>query len=200
MTIVDSRRSDVTPRTEQLTRRALALVSSGTTDMAADVLRVPLSYYRDEEVLRRERAEILEVSPLALAPTAQIPAPHDFVVREVLGRSVLVSRDASGVARAFLNYCRHRGARPAEGSGNARRFACLYHAWTYDSAGALVGIPGKEGFAGIDPVDHGLVELPSEERHGFVWVVLTAGAPIDVAAHLGPLDDELASWGYESYG
>jgi phenylpropionate dioxygenase-like ring-hydroxylating dioxygenase large terminal subunit len=104
------------------------------------------------------------------------------------------------VVRAFLNYCRHRGARPADGCGNARRFTCPYHAWTYDSSGQLDGIPGQEGFAGVDPADHGLVEMPSEERHGFVWVVLTAGAPIDAAAHLGPLDDELARWDYGRYG
>jgi nitrite reductase/ring-hydroxylating ferredoxin subunit len=191
-----------TPRLldDHLTRRALELVTAGTTDLAPEVLRVPLAYYRDADVLRRERSEILEVTPLALVPSAQLPAAHDFVVREVLGRSILISRGADGVARAFLNYCRHRGARPAEGCGNARRFACPYHAWTYDSAGQLVGIPGQAGFTGVDPADHGLVELPSEERHGFVWAVLTAGAPIDVATHLGPLDDELARWSYASYG
>ncbi len=185
---------------DDLTRRALHLVTTGTTDCADSVLRVPLGYYRDPDVLARERTEILDVTPLALAPTAQIPAPHDFVVREVLDRSVLLTRGADGVARAFLNYCRHRGARPAEGCGNARRFSCPYHAWTYDSAGQLVGIPGQDGFTGIDPADHGLVELPSQERHGFVWAILTAGATIDVAAHLGPLDDELALWNYETYG
>ena len=93
----------VCPLDEQLTRRALDHVLAGTTDMAGDVLRVPLGYYRDPDVLRRERAEILEVTPLALAPTAQLPAPHDFVVREVLGRSVLISRGDDGVARVFLN-------------------------------------------------------------------------------------------------
>jgi len=185
---------------EELTRRALHRVTTGTTDMAPDVLRVPLEYYRDPEVLRREREEILELTPLALVPTAQVPDRHDFLVREVLGRSVLISRGDDGVARAFLNYCRHRGARPAEGCGNARRFACPYHAWTYDSAGHLVGIPGQEGFAGVDPADHGLVELPTEERHGFVWGVLTAGAVIDVGSHLGAFDDELASWRYQDYG
>lgn len=185
---------------DELTHRALDLVTTGTTDCADSVLHVPLGYYRDPAVLGRERAEILEVTPLALAPSAQIPAPHDFVVREVLDRSVLITRGADGVARVFLNYCRHRGARPAEGFGNARRFACPYHAWTYDSAGQLVGIPGQDGFTGIDPADHGLVELPSQERHGFLWAVLTAGTPIDVAAHLGPLDDELALWNYETYG
>jgi phenylpropionate dioxygenase-like ring-hydroxylating dioxygenase large terminal subunit len=185
---------------EELTRRALDLVTSGTTDMAAEVLRVPLGYYRDPDVLKRERSEILEVTPLAVAPTAQLPAVHDFVVREVLGRSVLISRGSDGVARVFLNYCRHRGARPADGCGNARRHTCPYHAWTYDSGGALVGMPGQEGFTGLDPTDHGLVELPSEERHGFVWAVLTAGQPIDVAAHLGPFDNELAVWSYGTYG
>jgi phenylpropionate dioxygenase-like ring-hydroxylating dioxygenase large terminal subunit len=200
MTVTTSRGTGARLLDDDLTRRALELVVKGTTDLAADVLRVPLRYYRDPEVLRRERKEILEVTPMALAPSAQVPAPHDFVVREVLGRSVLISRGRDGVARAFLNYCRHRGARPAEGCGSARRFTCPYHAWTYDSAGHLVGIPGQEGFAGVDPADHGLVELPSQERHGFVWVVLTAGVPIDVADHLGPLDDELAAWDYERYG
>jgi phenylpropionate dioxygenase-like ring-hydroxylating dioxygenase large terminal subunit len=32
-----------------------------------------------------------------------------------------------------------------------------------------------------------------------VWVVLTPGAPIDVATHLGGLDDELASYGLNGY-
>jgi choline monooxygenase len=169
MTITDrSTTAGPPPLDADMTRRALRLVVDGTTDMADAVLRVPLGYYRDADVLRRERRDILERTPLALVPTARIPAAHDFVVREVLGRSVLVSRGADGAARAFLNYCRHRGARPAEGCGNARRFTCPYHAWTYDSAGQLVGMPGAEGFAGIDPADHGLVELPADERHGFV--------------------------------
>ena len=102
--------------------------------------------------------------------------PHDYVVRDVLGTSVLLTRDATGEAHAFLNYCRHRGARPAAGCGSARRFTCPYHAWTYDSRGTLVGLPGAEGFDELDRSEHGLVELPSQERHGFVWVVLTAGA------------------------
>ncbi len=180
----------------ELTRRALELVKGATTDMADDVLRVPLEYYRDPSVLERERAEILELTPLAIAPSAQIASANDFVVREILGRSVLAVRGDDGVARVFLNYCRHRGARPAEGCGNSRRFTCPYHAWSYDSAGQLVGLPGRDGFAGVDPAEHGLVELPSEERHGFLWAVLTADAPLDLDDHLGELGDELAAWNY----
>jgi len=178
----------------ELLQRTLALVDAHTTEFAEDVLRVPLSYYRDPQVFERERSELCRHVPLALAVSAQLTAPHDFVVREVLGTSVLISRGADGVARAFLNYCRHRGGKPAQGCGNARRHTCPYHAWTYDSSGHLVGLPGAEGFDSIDRAEYPLVALPAEERHGLVWVVLTATDSIDVAAHLGSLDAELSTW------
>ena len=189
----------VTATAVDLTRRARALVESGTTDLAPSVLRVPLAYYRDAATFARERDDVLRTTPLALVASARLPEPHDYVVREVAGTSVLVTRGADGVARAFLNYCRHRGAKPADGCGNARRFTCPYHGWTYDGEGQLVGLPGAQGFEEIDRSEHGLVALPCEERHGLVWVVLTAGATIDVVAHLGPLDDELAGWGLATY-
>ena len=173
--------------------RLLAHVDAGTTDLAERLLEVPLDYYRDPGRFGRE-LELCRRTPLALVPTAQVRQPHDFVVREVLGTSVLVSRGDDGVARAFLNYCRHRGGKPAQGCGTARRHTCPYHAWTYDSAGRLTGLPGPAGFDQLEKDDYGLVALPTEERHGLVWVVLTAGLPIDVAAHLGPLDAELAAW------
>ena len=53
------------------------------------------------------------------------------------------------------------------------------------SRGRLVGMPLRDRYEDLELDRLGLVELPSEERHGFVWVVLRPGAPIDVAAHLG---------------
>ncbi len=181
-----------------LMERVRRLVETGTTELAPSVLRVPLEYYRDPARLERERAALLR-TPLALTESARIPEPHDYVVRDVLGVSVIFSRDAGGAVHALVNACRHRGARPAEGCGSARRFTCPYHGWSYDSAGALAGMPGAEGFVEIDRAGHGLVELPCEERHGLVWVVLTAGEPLDVAAHLGPLDAELATAGLATH-
>jgi phenylpropionate dioxygenase-like ring-hydroxylating dioxygenase large terminal subunit len=56
-------------------------------------------------------------------------------------------------------------------------------------------MPLRDRHDGFDLSPYGLVELPSEERHGFVWVVLRPGHPIDVAAHLGELDQEIAELG-----
>ncbi|MFG1781822.1 aromatic ring-hydroxylating dioxygenase subunit alpha [Rhodococcus oryzae] len=186
--------------TDDLTRRALRHVLDKTTEMAESPLRVPLHYYRDPKITEVEEAQILRRTPLAIVPSAQIGQPNDYIVRSILGDSLLVTRDSGGTAHVFLNYCRHRGAMPACGSGNATRFTCPYHAWTYKNTGNLVGVPGKEGFDGMERSDYGLVELPSEEKYGFVWAVLTADESIDVDTHLGPMGPELAQFGYETYG
>ena len=184
----------------ELTRRALQLVRDKTTEMAPDVLRVPLHYYRDPKITEVEESQILRRTPLAIVSSAQIADPNDYVVRSVLGDSLLVTRDKDGQSHVFLNYCRHRGAMPACGSGSATRFTCPYHAWTYRNDGKLFTVPGNAGFAGMDKADYGLVELPSQERHGFVWAVLSADADIDVDEHLGPMGAELAAIDYASFG
>lgn len=183
-----------------LTRRALQRALDKTTDMAQDILRVPLHYYNDAKLTELEVSQILRRTPLAIAPSAQLPAVNDYVVRSVLGDSLLVTRDKDGHSHVFLNYCRHRGAMPACGQGNSSRFTCPYHAWTYKNTGELATLPGKAGFGGIDLKDYGLVELPSEERYGFVWAVLTSDAGIDVDAHLGELAPQLAELDYASFG
>ena len=123
------------PLGAELTRRALDVVEQQWPDMADAHLRVPLESYSSEEIAARER-EIFETSPLALVASTEIGRPHDFLTRNAVGRSLLLTRDADGVAHAFLNYCRHRGAEPAEGCGNSRTFTCPYHAWVYDTRDA----------------------------------------------------------------
>jgi len=185
---------------ETSTQRALRHALDGTTDFAERELRVPLHYYRDPKITEIEESQILRRVPLAIVPSAQIPQNNDYLVRSVLGDSLLVTRDRLGVSHVFLNYCRHRGAMPACGSGNATRFVCPYHAWTYKNTGELFMVPGKAGFDSMDTKAYGLVELPSDERHGFIWAVLTADATIDLDAHLGDFGAELALWNFESYG
>ncbi|OJZ73556.1 (2Fe-2S)-binding protein [Mycobacterium paraffinicum] len=59
-----------------------------------------------------------------------------------------------------------------------------------DAAIASAAKPG----AAVVKAD-GLTELPAAEYAGFLWIALHPGAPLDVAAHLGPLAAELDSWG-----
>ena len=177
-----------------LMRRAITVAETQWPEMADANMEVPLDYFTNEEIAAKERA-LYETSPLALVASSEIANPHDYLVRNAVGRSVLLTRDEDGIAHAFLNYCRHRGAEPAHGCGNERRFTCPYHAWVYDTKGQLVGMPLRDRYDDLDMSRYGLVELPSEERHGFVWVVLRRDHPIDVAAHLGELDTEIGQLG-----
>ncbi|EUA58232.1 rieske domain protein [Mycobacterium intracellulare 1956] len=113
----------------------------------------------------------------------------------MMGRSILLTRTADGSVKAFDNVCLHRQSQVVTGCGTAKRFTCPYHAWTYDNTGRLVGLPGREGFPDMTLRSDGLAELPATEFAGFLWVSLDPGTALDVAAHLGPLADELDSWG-----
>jgi phenylpropionate dioxygenase-like ring-hydroxylating dioxygenase large terminal subunit len=181
-----------------LTRRAIQLVENQSRELAPEPLRLSVSQYMDPTNAENER-RVVESLPIPVATSAQIANPGDYHVRDVLGRSLLISRDSDGTARVLLNYCRHRGALVASGSGNARRFNCPYHSWTYDRGGGLVAIPGEDGFTGCAKEDLGLIQLPSEERAGFVWTKLGGNGKVDLAAHLGEFESELTHWKLHEY-
>jgi nitrite reductase/ring-hydroxylating ferredoxin subunit len=115
----------------------------------------------------------------------------------------LYAFDGSGSGReahVFLNTCRHRGATlVGDGTGCKDRFSCPYHNWTYASDGELKGIPFQEGFDGINKSEHGLLELPSEEKYGFIWYVLDPESEINVDSWFGDFAAELDQWNYANF-
>ena len=179
-----------------LTLRIHALAHEKATELASSSMKVPLTYYRDRSLWDWERNELLRSTPIVAAPGAQVPRPGDYHVRNLLGASVLVTRDRDGQAHVLLNYCSHRGARIADGSGNCRSFTCPYHHWTYGCDGRLVGRPRAECFDDLPTEDRGLIELASEERDGLIWCVLDPEAAIDLDDHLGALAPKLPQWEY----
>src|ERR1700689_2785219 len=90
-----------------LMKRALTIVENQWPEMADAHMRVPLDYYSDPGLAAAEKT-MFETMPLALIAASEIANPHDYLVRNAVGRSILLTRDADGVAHVFLNYCRHR--------------------------------------------------------------------------------------------
>ena len=182
---------------DRVIQKVRRFFDDGTTEMFPAEGFHKASSYADPEWARRELL-MLKSKPLVLGHSSQLPSPGDFRTDDSTGVPVLLCRQADGRLRAFLNICRHRGARLCtEGSGNRQIFVCPYHAWTFRADGALKGMPRPEGFKNLDRAKFGLAELPCEERHGLIWIVLDPAGSIDVAAHLGSLDAELASYGMD---
>ncbi len=183
----------------EMAERLADLVTRNTTYLTDSVMQVPLEHYRSPERHQEELDQLFLTGTLCAGPSAAVANPGDFTVHEVLDKSLLITRDDAGVAHVLLNYCTHRGAIIAEGEGCTKRHTCPYHAWSFDPGGTLVGIPGAEGFDGMDRSMTGLFELPSAEAHGFIWYSLDPTATVDPASHLGPFGAELERWGYADF-
>lgn len=175
-----------------IAKRNLAHREAGTQDQADGVVQVPVTNYFDEDRWRLEMDRVFRRLPLVVAASHELAEPNAYVAGEAAGTPYLVTRDAEGKLRGFFNMCSHRGAvvTPA-GTGSARRHTCPYHAWTYDSAGSLVGVLDADDFGDIDRSCLGLTPLPVAERAGLVWLFLTPEPLVDIDTFLCGYDEML---------
>ena len=95
-------------------------------------------------------------------------APGGFRTDDYAGVPILIVRGRDGKLRAFLNVCRHRGAKVAQGCGKAASFLCPYHAWTYDLAGKVMGIPDERSFPDVRAERSSLTPTAARARNT-VW-------------------------------
>jgi len=142
--------------------------------------------YADEGIFERELERIFEQSWTCVARSDELAEPGCYVLARAGRESVVVLRRQDGRVAAFVNLCRHRGARLLdEATGRlGRSIRCPYHAWTYGLDGRLLAAPNMREMPDIDRVDCGLHALAVEEWAGYVWV--TAGAGEGVTSSPAP--------------
>src|SRR6266850_3482698 len=107
---------------------------------------------------------------------------------------VIVVRGQDGGVHAFENRCAHRGALIAlDDAGSVKNaFQCIYHSWSYDLEGNLVGIAfekGSNGRGGMPSdfckADHGPRKLRTTTLCGLVFATLSPATP--------PIEDYLGA-------
>jgi nitrite reductase/ring-hydroxylating ferredoxin subunit len=174
-------------------RRIVGQFRGEAPEWAPRALINDAAVYDDPVRHAQERQALFRETPVIACFSADLPEPGSFRLFDLAGLPILVVRGADSKVRAFLNICGHRGSplvRVAE--GKATRFTCWFHAWTYDAAGKLVGVPQREGFEDCLG-ERDLVPVPAGEAHGLVFVQGTPGsADLDVDAHLASFAPELA--------
>lgn len=176
-----------------LHQRTLAAVRGERPEPETGGGTVAVEPYLSPDRLAQE-ARLFKRFPQPVAASSELPAPGAWRALDRAGTPLLLVRQADGAVHAFLNVCRHRGARVVPlGSGEqAKAFVCPYHAWTYQADGALRGVPEAFGFPCLNKSDSGLRRLAASERAGLIWVIADPDlADTDVDACLGPLMDEL---------
>lgn len=137
------------------------------------LFRVNRRAFTDPHILELEKERVFAQCWIYAGHESEIPNPGDFCARRVAGRPVILVRGTDGQVRVLLNTCTHRGAQVCrERSGTAKTFQCAYHAWTYNTQGELVGVPGEDAYsAAFDRRELGLVSAPRMESYrGFIFV------------------------------
>jgi len=161
---------------------------------AEGLTRVPYWAYQDEDIYRREQERIFRGATWNfLGLEAELPQPGDFKTTFVGEMPVVVARDETGELRAFENRCAHRGALICiKDRGNAQRFTCVYHNWTYDLKGNLTsvafrrGIQGKGGMpADANPESGAPRKLRVATCCGLMFATLSEATP-SLEEYLGP--------------
>jgi Rieske 2Fe-2S family protein len=139
------------------------------------VQMLPAEAYTSDEVLAWERRHLYAGGWTCLGRVVDV-LPDGLTQRAVRVGDVscLVVRDKDEL-RMFANTCRHRGHellpddRLSGGTSTKRMVSCPYHAWTYDLSGRLKGAPGFREVESFAAEEHGLVELPLTQWHGWVF-------------------------------
>ena len=133
----------------------------------------------DPAILEREQRNIFDRCWIYVGHESEVREPGDFKTRTLCGRPILFCLDSAGKPRVFLNTCRHRGTVVCrEHEGNAARYTCFYHGWTYDRDGQLYAVPGQDAYPpGFQKKELSLQEPPRVAAYrGFVFLNFDAGA------------------------
>ncbi|MGQ0804155.1 MAG: aromatic ring-hydroxylating oxygenase subunit alpha [Actinomycetota bacterium] len=151
-----------------------------------DRTSVDRSIYHDDELYQLELERLFCGGWVLVGVTAEIPHRGDFV-RSAIGETpVLVTRAKDGNVRVLVNSCSHRGALVAyQHGGNCNTFTCLYHQWTYDNEGRLLGVPMQAQYEDLEKGELGLQNARVAVVAGLIFAALCSDPP--------PIEDYLGA-------
>ena len=93
--------------------------------------------FSEQAIYDDEMEKIFGRAWLMIGHESLVPAADDFFHTYMGEDPVILTRDGQGRLHALLNMCRHRGNRVCRvDDGNAKRFMCTYHGWTYRNDGS----------------------------------------------------------------
>jgi len=176
-------------------------LDKGDTADAGCHYQLSTSAYTCPDLAQREYRDLFQGHPQMIGLSKDLPEPGSYLTLDDFGTPILATRDKDGKFRAMLNACRHRSVKVAsEERGKKSVFMCPFHHWSYSNTGDLINIPDESHFGSIDKTCTGLIELPSLEHNGLLWVHPSAKGQIDINKILdAELSRELESFDLSNY-
>jgi Rieske 2Fe-2S family protein len=156
--------------------------------------QLPAAAFTDPGVLAWELERVFRREWICAGHVSQLRGRGRYVTVALDDDNVLLVAGDDGLPRAFVNGCRHRGARLVDSpEGTLRRLQCPYHAWCYDLDGTLRSAPFTEGLEDFDESRYGLHPVRLAVVEGLLLLNLSGDAP-PPEPHVGDLREQLARY------
>ena len=162
-------------------------------DRRRGIFKVHRSTMTSADLYQREQELIFSRCWIYLGHESEVENPGDFRRRTVAGRPLFFVRGRDRKVRVFLNSCPHRGALICrQDVGSANVLQCFYHAWSFNTNGELIGVPGEDAYGPyFDRSELNLKQPPRVESYrGFLFVNFNPHAE-DLVTYLAGARDYL---------
>ncbi len=173
---------------------------SGTRRPLMSAETLPAAAYADDRFFDDENLRLF-ASAWVCVGFGEDAREDRLLVRQVAGKSVIITRTADGQVHAFHNSCRHRGTELAEVDCDVKgTIRCPYHRWCYTLDGSLVRTPmfDEAGVEAFDHEDYGLLQVRADTWGCLLFVCLDATTP-DLDTCFGDLSDRLSGYGLQRW-
>ncbi|MGA7495745.1 MAG: aromatic ring-hydroxylating dioxygenase subunit alpha [Isosphaeraceae bacterium] len=163
-----------------------------------EALSLPARYYIDPANHQSELERFFLGMWIHAGRADQLPASGDYLLRDVAGESLIVTRADDGIIHAFYNVCRHRGTRLCEAAEGAfdGMIRCPYHAWAYNLSGRLVAAPQMQDVPNFRLEGYPLAAVAVGLWDGHIFLNL-GESPRPLAEQLDVLPEKFRAWGME---
>jgi Rieske 2Fe-2S family protein len=137
---------------------------------------LPGDFYRDAGIYDLELNLIFYKEWLFAAHTVELGQTGSYLTLQVGAYPILLTRDRDGRIQAFVNSCRHRGARVCQDShGVAPKLVCPYHQWTYELDGRLFA--ARQMGSTFDRSQFALKRIHCEIVAGYIFICVAPQPP-----------------------
>ena len=145
--------------------------------------RVHRDVYLDPELFELERERLFARTWNYVGHESQVLQAGDYCTASIAGVPLVMVRHTDGAVRVLVNRCAHKGTMLVnrECGSVGKFFRCPYHAWTYQTDGAPLALPLKDGYRDTrlqsSQSGQGLTAVAVSTYRGFVFARIAPGGP-----------------------